>query len=96
MTNDCAALAAKLDEIDGVRDNADELGELLGSPSFIVIATTVLPLVLAIAREVRGGKTLWQVVMGRLNEILEVVSILAPIVAPKTVNPPVISPVVPR
>ena len=96
MQTDCAALAAKLDEVDVLRDNADELGELLGTPSFIAIATTVLPLVLSIAREVRGGKSLWQVLMSRLNEILEIVSVLAPIVAPKTVVPPVISPVVPR
>jgi hypothetical protein len=102
--SNATALAAKICEArdggasdaDIIRDNADELGALLAAPAFLVIATTVLPLVLSIAKEMRGGKKLLEVLSGRATEIIEAVLAVVPLFAPKKSDTPNVAPIVPK
>lgn len=104
MSNDAVALATKINDArDGgfsdeeiVRANAGELAALLAAPTFIVIATTVLPLVLSIAREMRGGKKLLEVLSGRATEIIEAVLAVVPLFTPKKSDAPPVTPIIPR
>jgi len=97
-----AARDAGFDDETIIVDNAGELAALLGAPTFIVIATTVLPLVLSIAREMRGGKKLLEVLSGRATEIIEAVLAVVPLFVPKKSDVPVtpprppVIPIIPR
>ena len=104
MSKDAVALAERIcsardggqSDEDIIRDNAGELAALLGAPTFIVIATTVIPLVLSIAREMRGGKKLLEVLSGRATEIIEAVLAVVPLFTPKKSDTPNVAPIVPK
>lgn len=91
----CASREAGVSDTGIIRDNAEELSALLAAPAFLVIATTVLPLILSIAKEMRGGKKLLEVLSGRATEIIEAVLAVVPLFVPRKSDTPVIPPVTP-
>lgn len=92
----CSARDAGKSDAEILRDNADELTALLSAPSFVAIAVTVLPLVVSIAKEIKGGKKIGEVLLSRAGEIIETVLTVLPLFVPAQTVKPVVAPIVPR